>query len=560
MSKLTSIKIIFVATLLFAGVTASAAVDQGQGEFTKVNALDRFLIEAEAAGASGNHAAYNQAMLSRACIYAGTCGPEGAPLLYDGDTETGLVGRLTFLTNTLRRLGALENAGWFFGPIRPSAERMAELKRVAEQEHQLVNQHVKRKFPDKQQEIFKAAVGNAEKDSQRELSASFKEVCSLNPAVEGTFSVRACIMEAAGGVGVIVFGFLNWLLIVANQLFNLAIKISVQDFKAYAGSDTVRAAWVVARDLVNLSLIFLLLYAALSLILNLPKVDGKRLVVQVVVVALLVNFSAFLTGIVIDASNVLANQFYVTAASGTIGARNAPDISSQFVQTFYGKLEKNFSQLGDPESFNVMSLSIIVSLFGQSLLVLITILILLAGVLMFVARAVKLTFVLVLSPLAFMALWTGIGGDLGQKWQKALINNAIFAPAFLFLMMLAIKVAKSDALSVVKPDNANLSNPTLLSSGSLTLLVPTLIFYAIVNGMMIGSLLVANHFGAAGAAGALGLLKRVKGGAGRTLIGKPASLLNRGIDRAKERMEESRGGRVALGTLRTLSFGAPGGG
>src|SRR3989344_5597701 len=100
----------------------------------------------------------------------------------------------------------------------------------------------------------------------------------------------------------------------ANDFFNLVFQYTVRDFGNYISPTTtgadgttvstigaVQRGWTVSRDLVNMALIFVLIYAALGLILKADN-NQKKVVAYVIVVALLVNFSAMLTGIVIDAS------------------------------------------------------------------------------------------------------------------------------------------------------------------------------------------------------------------------------------------------------------------
>ena len=71
----------------------------------------------------------------------------------------------------------------------------------------------------------------------------------------------------------------------------------------------INSGWIVVRDLSNIFFILVLLYVAIQTILGIGH-DTKKVIVNVVVMALLINFSMFFTKVVIDSSNILALVFY----------------------------------------------------------------------------------------------------------------------------------------------------------------------------------------------------------------------------------------------------------
>lgn len=98
------------------------------------------------------------------------------------------------------------------------------------------------------------------------------------------------------------------LLIVSANFFNAIIAISLSS-TLFAKSTFIPTAWAVVRDLSNLFFILILLYIALQIILDLGH-DAKKMIVKVIIIALLINFSMFFTQVVIDSSNILALIFY----------------------------------------------------------------------------------------------------------------------------------------------------------------------------------------------------------------------------------------------------------
>lgn len=100
----------------------------------------------------------------------------------------------------------------------------------------------------------------------------------------------------------------SWFLILAAKLLNIILPISLSS-ALFKSSEFVSEAWGIVRDLSNIFFILILLYIAIELILGLAH-DAKKMIARVIVMALLINFSFFFTGVVIDTSNVLALVFY----------------------------------------------------------------------------------------------------------------------------------------------------------------------------------------------------------------------------------------------------------
>lgn len=315
------------------------------------------------------------------------------------------------------------------------------------------------------------------------------------------------IFSWTGQILVWLFGRIVW---VANELFDYSINLSVRDFGQYADMDGVAKAWRTARNLVNVSFIFVLLYVAIGTILRLDSVNGKKLLSKIIIAALLVNFSAFFTRIMIDASNVVANQFYTAAAGGEVTTFKAPDITSKLTganSDAFLTMKSGFgNRPGEDNGWWNQFGSLLSSYFGQIVLMLVSSTVLFAGAFMFLARTIVLIFIIVLSPLAFLGF--AIGGELGKiagDWRKKLVNQLIFAPVYMLLIYLTIQVL-SDVRGKVDPQAGPIS---------------TLIFFAIVNGMMIAALLAAKSLGVAGAAGATKLGGSLTG-YGSKVIGRTA--------------------------------------
>ena len=68
--------------------------------------------------------------------------------------------------------------------------------------------------------------------------------------------------------------------------------------------------WKSTRDLANMFFIFILLFIAIATILQLSSYGAKALLAKLIIFALLINFSLFITRVIIDSGNITAMFFY----------------------------------------------------------------------------------------------------------------------------------------------------------------------------------------------------------------------------------------------------------
>jgi hypothetical protein len=360
-----------------------------------------------------------------------------------------------------------------------------------------------------------------------------------------TFSginIENCLILSTAAIGNMAAGLTSSVLWLANQIFNLSFDISVRRFGEFAGSNGVKEAWGIIRDLVNISLVFILLYAALALILQLQKVDARRLVTHVIIAALLVNFSAFLVGVVIEGSNTLANQFYTAAAGGYQNGSGAPDISSRLTSKI------SFSNAGivaTQGATNTLFQTAVAAL-GQVILHIITIVSLIAGAIAMLVRTIALLLVIIFAPAAFVMPVLPWFNKYYETWRDALLKHAIFAPLFLFCLLAATTLVSAGVFAPAGSLTVNLTEAGMAQTAQ------SVMFVLLVNFLMLGGLLISQKLGVYGAGGAVGILKgmgnKTRGWLGRKTVGKGAFRLNKYLTEQGQKMEQR--GRVGRGLLK----------
>jgi len=287
---------------------------------------------------------------------------------------------------------------------------------------------------------------------------------------------------------------------IAGLFFDLTLKISIIDFHKYANMAGITTGWTISRDIINIFFIFILLYIAIATILQIAGYGIKDLLVKVILIALLVNFSGVVTKVIIDASNVVAVEFYskITAEA---------DISSVLMQglklqTVYKSYDTPIvdstpdpTDQGVPGGEQMSTSGLIVGMLGGTLLMLVTSFVLFAAGLLFLIRTITLLFLIILAPLAFAGMILPVTSAHSKKWWSTLFSQSFFAPAYMFMIYLVFMIISKNSLAeaIGMEEGAGLMDAVFKGS------INTLVYFIILIGLMVGSLIVAKSMGAVGA-------------------------------------------------------------
>jgi hypothetical protein len=234
--------------------------------------------------------------------------------------------------------------------------------------------------------------------------------------------------------------------------FFIAYSISSGSYSSGSGQ-FIEQGWGVIRDVANVLFIFLLLYIAIRHVLGMGSSGTKKLLTNLIVAALLINFSLFFSRVVIDAGNILARTFY-----NNIEVQNDDFRSGEGVKTISQALASKVqpqkllsSDLFDPSNYVVpgeplrqMPNGYAFFIMLMAAVVNITMgIIFLSTFLMFMGRVIGLWFMMVFSPIAFASLaLPGQGSMFGQfgwnGWKDNILKLSFMAPVFMFFLFLTI--------------------------------------------------------------------------------------------------------------------------
>ncbi len=290
--------------------------------------------------------------------------------------------------------------------------------------------------------------------------------CGIGP---GSSLLPGCLVKF---LYYMMYVFPSLLLAVVAYFFNVLISVTLGSTLLKSGF--ISEAWGVVRDLSNIFFILILLYISIKIILDIGGHEAKQMIKNVIIIALLINFSMFFTHIVIDTSNVLALVFYNKLSTGnkdpiTGKIVSAPyqaitgekDISGGLVSafnptsalgpTFFTAAKAPIQLPGEapnttPED-KVPAGMLIGIIITTGAIFLVAIYALFISGLAFLGRLIELFILIIFSPFAFMSFVVPklahveyLGWD---DWLKRLISVSFMAPIFMFFMYFIFMLVKA---------------------------------------------------------------------------------------------------------------------
>ncbi len=206
----------------------------------------------------------------------------------------------------------------------------------------------------------------------------------------------------------------------------VAAIVFVASWSDFINPLAVSTGWVVVRDITNLFFIIILLIVAFATILRIESYQYKEILPRLLIVAILINFSKTICGLLIDVGQVVMLTF-VSGFSQAAGGN--------FITGFgiYEVLDHNpnISETVDLTDIAINYILAVIYLF----IALVTLVVTLA-ILAF--RIVLLWLLVVLSPAAFLLSTFPQGQGYAQTWWKEFTKAIAIGPILAFFIWLSL--------------------------------------------------------------------------------------------------------------------------
>lgn len=317
-------------------------------------------------------------------------------------------------------------------------------------------------------------------------------------AVIGIFLFGHNVLAAPDWAVSVVSGILGVFIWALGVILVLVIKglILIAGYQNFIGSDAVRLGWVIVRDICNMFFVVILLIIAFGTILHLENYNYKKWLPKLILMAVLINFSKTICGLMIDAAQIVMLTF--VNAFKDVGGANLTDILGL----------SNIVTLAKEDS--TMSLWTVVGAYVLGIIyLLVAVVVIVTMMMMLVMRLVMIWIYVVLSPAAYLLSAFPGGQKYASEWWSEFTKNLIVGPVLAFFIWLSFASLQTykqmDSANTSAAEEISQTGPVTSGSGAAAVAATkastpaSLIQFVIAIGMLLGGLKVSQSIG--GAAG-----------------------------------------------------------
>jgi len=267
--------------------------------------------------------------------------------------------------------------------------------------------------------------------------------------------------------------------------------VNVAQWNKFTTAPAVQTAWGILRDLANMFFILGFLVIAFATVLKSEKYSAKSMLLPLLMMALLVNFSLMICGLVIDFAQVIMLSF--VNAFKDIGGGNLIQMLGigDLLKLEGGIPEGQAGQVGTLEQAGIYALAALIAFISVVVLAIVAIILIL--------RIVTLWILIILSPLAFIFYVIPGGRSYADMWQKKFVSQVIVGPVLAFFLWFAfytVQVANEETAK-----HPEVMEKLKIGEGIFAVTLRPEFYGGFILGcaMLIGALLAAQQIGAVGA-------------------------------------------------------------
>lgn len=226
------------------------------------------------------------------------------------------------------------------------------------------------------------------------------------------------VTTIVGGLASGIASVLGWILAKV-----MAVLVYIAQYNNFIHAGAVANGWVIARDISNMFFVVILLVIAFGTILRLENYSYKKWLPKLILMAILINFSKTICGLLIDIAQVVmltfVNAFKDVMAGGLVDMLGI---------TGWQKLD-GFEDVSSWEVAGAFVLSVI-----YSAIALITVTAMLG---MLVMRIIMIWVYVVLSPFAYLLAAFPGGANYSKMWWSDFTKNLVVGPVLAFFIWLS---------------------------------------------------------------------------------------------------------------------------
>jgi ABC-type multidrug transport system fused ATPase/permease subunit len=250
-----------------------------------------------------------------------------------------------------------------------------------------------------------------------------------------------------------------------------------------------------------------ILFSAFCTIFQIQKYSYKNMLITIIVMALLVNFSFPIARVIIDISNVLMYSFVqgLGITSGT-GGFTGQILTKSGLDT----LVSGITSVANASPVFLIALVIFLFIFGMTLLII---------AVLFVIRLVALAILIIFSPIAFVGPTLPFLSKYSGEWWDNLFKYCFFGPIMVFMLYVSLKMMTA----ISSMGGAMQTTAGQTGEAATTKLVGSIAFFSIPIVILWFGMAVAQKMSIAGAGALVDGASKFGKGAGKKLSGYNAT-------------------------------------
>jgi len=227
------------------------------------------------------------------------------------------------------------------------------------------------------------------------------------------------VLDLFGGICMGIVSVLGWVLMKL-----MGVLVYIAQYNNFIASKAVVNGWVMVRDICNMFFVMILLIIAFATILHLENYSYKKWLPKLILMAILINFSKTICGLLIDLAQIVMLTF--VNAFKDIGGVNLTDMLG--IKDWQTIKQDEVSISG----WEVASAYMLAVLY-----VIISIIVIASMIAMLVMRIVMIWIYVVLSPAAYLLSAFPGGQKYASEWWSEFIKNLIVGPVLAFFIWLS---------------------------------------------------------------------------------------------------------------------------
>lgn len=263
--------------------------------------------------------------------------------------------------------------------------------------------------------------------------------------------LEGLLSDVANGVIYAVVALLLVLSRLLVQLFGYLAASALAVDIPITTNEAVVMGWKAVRDLANMFIVLGFVVVGIATALRIREYEAQKILIPLIIVALLINFSLFFCGIIIDASNIAIKHFAKAGVMNLDAALGTP--TQQMDQLKSNLTATQNAAIGFSMVF--FNVAVVIALGILSIFL--------------VARYGFLMLLVVFSPLAFICSVFGATKKYAQMWWNQFLKWSFAGIVAVFCLWLGINILVGTGTSsfgspLSSPEDIGKALPVFLSS------------------------------------------------------------------------------------------------